>query len=97
MRRIFRPYRVIILAAAPGETLPLHPEATHTFALRGFETVMVDDLKVGLLTSSLLLSFVDFHFTNLVFVSVCHEYPMEHWGSLPNDHGVRCTIRFASN
>lgn len=43
------------MAAAPGETLPLHPEATHTFALRGFEAVMVDDSKVRLFTEFTLL------------------------------------------
>ena len=39
--------RAIILAAAPGEKLPLYPEPQHTFAPRAMQlTVMVDDRKV---------------------------------------------------
>ena len=41
-------FRAIILAAAPGEKLPVFPEPLHTFAPRAMQTsVMVDDKKVG--------------------------------------------------
>ena len=42
--------RAIILAAAPGEKLPLYPEPTHTFSPKGMAlTVMIDDKKVRLI------------------------------------------------
>ena len=38
--------RAFVMAAAPGEKLPLYPEPTHTFSRRGCQlTVMVDDKK----------------------------------------------------
>ena len=40
-------FRAIIMAAAPGEVLPLYPEPTHCFSPRAIQlTVMVDDKKV---------------------------------------------------
>lgn len=39
-------FRAIILAAAPGEKLPLYPEPTHCFSPRGVQlTVVMDDRK----------------------------------------------------
>ena len=40
--------RAIILAAAPGEKLPLYPEPMHTFAPRAMQlSVVVDEKKVS--------------------------------------------------
>ena len=40
-------FRAILIAAAPGEKLPLYPEPTHTFSSRGMQlTVQIDDKKV---------------------------------------------------
>ena len=39
--------RAILLAAAPGERLPLYPEPTHCFSPRGVQlTVILDEKKV---------------------------------------------------
>lgn len=47
--------RAIILAAAPGETLPWYPEPTHCFSPRGVQlTVMIGDRKVQYLYYALL-------------------------------------------
>jgi hypothetical protein len=41
------PLRAIILAAAPGEILPIYPEPTHVFNPKASQlSVMVDDKKV---------------------------------------------------
>jgi site-specific DNA-cytosine methylase len=40
--------RAIIMAAAPGQKLPMFPEPTHCFARRACQlTVVVDDTKVS--------------------------------------------------
>ena len=40
--------RAIILAAAPGQKLPMYPDPTHCFARRACQlTVVVDDTKVS--------------------------------------------------
>ena len=45
-------FRAIIMAAAPGEVLPLYPEPTHCFSPRAIQlTVMVDDKKVRAFSS----------------------------------------------
>ena len=52
------PHRAIIIAAAPGEKLPLYPEPTHVISPRAVQlSVVVDDKKV--VTSWFLTSFTN--------------------------------------
>ena len=42
------PLSAIVMAAAPGEILPMYPEPTHCFSPRAVQlTVVVDERKVG--------------------------------------------------
>lgn len=49
-------FRVIILAAAPGEILPVFPEPTHTFILNATHlAVNIDQKRVRILLISIFL------------------------------------------
>ena len=83
----FHLFRAIILAAAPGEQLPVFPEPLHTFAPRAMQTsVMVDDRKVGSQACLLLVSglFMPFHVgggvsASFLVYSLCFEVQSRSW------------------
>jgi site-specific DNA-cytosine methylase len=62
--------RAIIMAAAPGQKLPMFPEPLHCFAKRACQlTVVVDDTKV----SSKRLLDVEKIFMSMCFVHFGHD------------------------
>lgn len=54
------------MAAAPGETLPNFPEPTHTFPVRSFLDVVVDEKKV----SNNIVRYV-LHYGTIVMLWLC--------------------------